>query len=294
MSRKRAWHLTDTIARASRYSRDVLSPGALSIMRIRALLLKLAAASCLLLAAVAPAVAAAPPVIAAAADLQFALAEVAEEFTKGTGQQVRLSFGSSGNFARQIRQGAPFQLYFSADEKYVLDLARDGFMMDAGQPYAIGRIVVLVPAGSALRADGTLADLRAALADGRLRKFAIANPEHAPYGKRAEEALRHAGLWDAIRDRLVLGENVSQAAQFATSGSTQGGIIAYSLALAPKVAALGEHALIPAEWHQPLRQRMALAKSAGPVAARFYAYAREPAARAIFRKHGFVLPGEAQ
>lgn len=263
-------------------------------MRTRPLLHRLVATSCLLLASVLPAAAADPPVVAAAADLQFALSEVAEAFTKGTGQRVKLSFGSSGNFARQIRQGAPFQLYFSADEQYVLDLARDGFLADAGQLYAIGRIVIKVPAGSPLKADGTLADLRAALADGRLRKFAIANPEHAPYGRRAEEALRHAGLWDAIKDRLVLGENVSQAAQFATSGSAQGGIIAYSLALAPRVSALGGHALIPAEWHRPLAQRMALAKDAGPVAARFYAFAREPAARAIFRKYGFVLPGEAQ
>jgi molybdate transport system substrate-binding protein len=233
-----------------------------------------------------------PPVIAAASDLQFALAEVAEAFTKQTGQPVKLSFGSSGNFARQIRQGAPFELFFSADEDFVLDLARDGFTRDRGELYAIGRIVIIVPHGSPLKPDGTLADLRAALADGRLTRFAIANPEHAPYGKRAEEAMRHAGIWDAIKPRLVLGENVSQAAQFATSGSTQGGIIAYSLALSPKVSALGPYALVPEEWHQPLRQRMVLTKKAGPVAARFFDFAQSPPARAIFRKYGFVLPGE--
>lgn len=236
--------------------------------------------------------AAEPPVIAGAADLQFALAEVAELFTKQTGQSVKLSFGSSGNFARQIRQGAPFELYFSADEDFVFDLARDGFTRDRGELYAIGRIVIIVPHGSPLKPDGTLADLRAALADGRLTRFAIANPEHAPYGKRAEEALRRVGIWDAIKPRLVLGENVSQAAQFATSGSTQGGIIAYSLALAPKVSALGPFALVPEEWHQPLRQRMVLTKKAGPVAAQFFDFAQSPPARAIFRKYGFVLPGE--
>lgn len=250
--------------------------------------------ACLAISSPGGAVAAEPPVVAAASDLQFALAEVAGAFARQTGQQVRLSFGSSGNFARQIRQGAPFELYFSADEQYVHDLARDGFARDQGQLYAIGRIVIKVPRGSPLKADGTLADLRVALSDGRLKKFAIANPEHAPYGRRAEEALRHAGLWESIRDRLVLGENVSQAAQFATSGSTQGGIIAYSLALAPKVSALGAHALIPAEWHQPLRQRMALMRNAGPVAARFHAFAQEPPARAIFRRYGFLLPGEGQ
>ncbi len=233
------------------------------------------------------------PVVAAAADLQFALVEVADAFKMSTGRSVKLTFGSSGNFARQIRQGAPFEVFFSANEDFVKDLARDGFTRNAGDLYAIGRIVLMVPKGSPLKADGRLADLRTALTDGRLKKFAIANPEHAPYGARAEEALRHAGLWEAIRPRLVYGENVSQTAQFATSGNTQGGIIAYSLALAPQVAALGSFELIPADWHQPLRQAMVLTKSAGATAEAFYAFAKSPEVRAIFRRYGFVLPGEA-
>ena len=110
--------------------------------------------------------------------------------------------------------------------------------------------------------------------DGKVTKFAIASPEHAPYGRRAEKAFRHAGLRTEIKERLVLGENVSQAAQFALSGSTQGGIIAYSLALSPKVSALGSYELIPAEWHQPLRQRMVLLKRATPVAERFFQFAQ--------------------
>lgn len=233
-----------------------------------------------------------PPLVAAAADLQFALAEVAQIFEKENGAAVKLVFGSSGNFARQIRQGAPFQLYLSADEDYVLELARDGFTKDEGTLYAIGRIVLKVPTGSPLEPDGTLEDLARALRDGRLKRFAIANPEHAPYGKRAEEALRHKGIWEEIKPFLVYGENVSQAAQFATSGNAQGGIIALSLALSPKLKALGKHALIPAEWHAPLRQRMVLLKNATPIAERFYAYLQEEPARAIFRRYGFVLPGE--
>jgi molybdate transport system substrate-binding protein len=233
-----------------------------------------------------------PPTIAGAADLQFALTDVATAFKAETRLDVKLTFGSSGNFARQMRQGAPFEMYLSADENYVLELSKDGFTRDDGALYAVGRIVIIVPHGSPLQADGTFEDLRAALADGRLDKFAIANPEHAPYGRRAEEALRHAGLWEVIEDRLVLGENVSQAAQFATSGSTQGGIIAYSLALSRKVSALGTFELIPAEWHDPLRQRMVLLKVAGATAERFYAFVQQPAARAIMRQYGFVLPGE--
>ncbi len=233
------------------------------------------------------------PVIAAASDLQFALIEVAEAFQKETGASVKLAFGSSGNLARQLRQGAPFQLFFSADESYVEELAGAGILRDTGELYAVGRIALIVPHGSPLAPDGSLADLKAALADGRLVKFAIANPEHAPYGKRAEEALRHAGVWEALQGKLVLGENVTQAAQFATSADTQGGIIAYSLAVAPKVAALGTSALIPQDWHRPLRQRMALAKTAGQLAEQFYAFAKKPVARAIFRAYGFALPGES-
>lgn len=234
------------------------------------------------------------PIVAAAADLRFALEDIAAVFKEDTGASVRLSFGSSGNFARQIRQGAPFQVYLSADEAYVLGLAGDGFTRDEGTLYAVGRIVLMVPHGSPLKADGSLADLSTALAGGRVTRFAIANPEHAPYGKRAEEALRHKGLWDKIQPNLVFGENVSQAAQFATSANAQGGIIAYSLALSPTLSKLGSYALIPEDWHAPLRQRMVLLKTAGPTAERFYAYLRQPTARVIFRKYGFGLPGEAR
>lgn len=232
------------------------------------------------------------PVVAAASDLQFALTDIAMAFKQSTGKDVRLSFGSSGNFARQIRQNAPFEMFFSADEMYVEDLAKDGLLRDGGQLYGIGRIVLMVPPGSPLKADGTLEDLKVWLANGRITRLAIANPEHAPYGRRAEEALRYKGLWEAIKGYLVLGENVSQAAQFATSSNAQGGIIAYSLALSPKVAALGSYQLIPEEWHQPLRQRMALTAKAGADAQAFYTYVQTHPARAIFRKYGFFLPGE--
>ncbi len=231
------------------------------------------------------------PVVAAASDLQFALEEIAAAFTAETGLRVRLSMGSSGNFARQIREGAPFEIFLSADEQFILDLARDGHARDVGDLYAIGRIVVTVPPGSALVADGTLASLRAALAEGRIVRFAIANPDHAPYGRRAREALQQAGLWEAIQPFLVLGENVSQAAQFALSGNAEGGIIALSLAMAPQLRDRGTSDLIPEGFHEPLRQRMALMAGAGPVAEAFYAYMQEPAAREIMARYGFVLPG---
>jgi len=232
------------------------------------------------------------PVIAAAADLKFALEEIAQSFRQETGKEVRLVFGSSGNFGAQIENGAPFQMFLSADESHVLELAGKGLTRDNGTLYAIGRVVLFVPAGSPLEADASLRDLKRALGDGRVKRFAIANPAHAPYGRAAREALQTQGLWSAIEPRLVLGENASQALQFAASGSTQGGIVPLSLSRAPQVARLGTFALLPAEWHQPLRQRAVLLKNAGAVAQAFYAYVQAPKAREVFVRYGFALPGE--
>lgn len=232
-----------------------------------------------------------PPNIAAASDLRLALTEVAAAFQQDTGHKVAVTFGSSGNFHRQLQQGAPFQLFFSADEQLVLDLARAGKTRDRGALYALGRLALVAPKGSPLRVDGGLAGLREAVSAGRITRFAIANPQHAPYGMRAMEALKHVRLWQPLAGKLVLGENVSQAMQFATAGGAQGGIVAYSLVLDPALASRIDHALIPASWHKPLRQRMVLMNSAGPVAQRFYRYVQQPKARRIFVRHGFALPG---
>lgn len=248
------------------------------------------AIAALALAALAPLPAQVVPTVAAASDLKFAIEEVAARFEKETGHKLRLVFGSSGNFKTQILQGAPFHLFMSADEGFVYELADAGKTEDRGRAYALGRIGIMVPPASPLKADGELKDLAMALKDGRLQKFAIANPDHAPYGARAREALRHAGLWEAIQPRLVLGENISQTAQFATSGSTQGGIIALSLALAPAVARTGRFQLIPEAWHQPLKQRMVLVKGAPPAARAFYEYLSTPAAQEIMVRYGFAMP----
>ena len=247
----------------------------------------------MLQAPLSPALAAASdaaPLVAAAADLRFALDEIAADFKRATGHDVRIVYGSSGNFRRQIAEGAPFELFLSADEAYVLALARGGFMVDDGVAYAIGRLALVVPAGSPLKLDGELGDLAAAVADGRVRRFAIANPEHAPYGRAAREALQKAGAWDSIRDRLVLGENVSQAAQFAVSGSAQGGIVALSLARSPEVQGRGRFVAIPERLHAPLVQRMALTKRAQATAREFYAWISGPQARAVLLRHGFTVP----
>jgi molybdate transport system substrate-binding protein len=234
--------------------------------------------------------AAAVPVVAAASDLQYALTEVAAGFARSSGRSVKLTFGSSGNFVRQIIQGAPFELFFSADEAYVRDLDRRKLTIGGGALYAVGRLALFVPNASPVKADAGLDDVAAALADGRLKKIAVANPEHAPYGRAAREVLMKKGLWQKARGHLVMGENISQAAQFAASGSVEAGLVAYSLVLSARMAQAGNYVLLPADWHEPLRQRMVLLNGAGETARLFYAYAQSPPVRTVFAKYGFALP----
>src|SRR5690606_313609 len=203
------------------------------------------------------------PTVAAAASIQYALEEIAAAYERDTGAKVRLVFGSSGNLSRQIVQGAPFHLFMSADEHFVYDLRKRGAAVDEGVVYAVGRVALFVPKGSAIEADAQLADLARAIDDGRLRKFAMANPEHAPYGVAAQEVLEHKGLWTELRGRTVMGESISQAAQYVASGSAQAGLIALSLATQPNFRRAGSYVLLPEAWHTPLRQRMVVLKRGG-------------------------------
>lgn len=242
--------------------------------------------------AAAPATDPSAPLVAAASDLKFALDEITERFRADTGITARIAYGSSGTFARQIARGAPYELFLSADEQFVDDLHSQGLARDTGHLYGIGRIVLFAPTGAPLKPDPRLDDLARRLADGPFGRFAIANPEHAPYGRAAEQALRARGLWEALLPRLVLGENVAQAAQFASGGDTEGGIIAYSLALSPELRRRGTFALIPDSMHAPLRQRMVLLQGASPKAERLYDYLRSPPSREILARYGFLLPAE--
>ena len=229
--------------------------------------------------------------IAAAADLKFALDEIVVLFGKAhPGDRVETIYGSSGKFQAQIRQGAPFDLYFSADIAYPRTLREEGFAASEVQPYAVGRIVLWSPSRDA--AKMTLADL----ADPAIRKIAIANPQHAPYGKRAEEALRAAGMWEKVEARLVYGENVAQTAQFVQTGNAQAGIIALSLALSPELAKQGGYALVSDKLHQPLEQGFIITKRAAdnPLAQAFANFMAGKEARAIMSRYGFVLPGEVK
>jgi molybdate transport system substrate-binding protein len=226
--------------------------------------------------------------------LRDLLTVLTERFSERTGIHPRLSFGASGNLSRQIAQGAPFELFLSANEGYVLDLARLGLLEDEGAVYALGRLALLVRRGSPLRADERLLDLRAALEDGRLERLAIPNPDHAPYGAAARRMLRNLGLWESARPRLVVGENVGQAAQFAATGNAQGGIVAYALAISPSLAECCEHAAISPRLHAPLRQRGALVRGAGEGAHRFFAFLLGAEGRELVARAGFDLPATDQ
>jgi molybdate transport system substrate-binding protein len=232
------------------------------------------------------------PLVAAASDLKFALEEIATLFASDAREQVELVFGSSGNLARQVRDGAPFELFLSADEGFVNQLADAGLTRDRGVLYAVGRIVLFAPHGSPLNVDRRLDGLRALLVKGGVTRFAIANPAHAPYGRAAEAALRAGSLWTSLQPHLVLGENISQAAQFATTGNAVGGILAYSLVLAPSLRDRGSYVLIPESDHPPLRQRMVLLKRAGATAERFYRYLQQPAAQGTLKRYGFSVPAD--
>jgi molybdate transport system substrate-binding protein len=228
-------------------------------------------------------------ILAAAADLRFALDEVLPPFRAAQpGATVDAIYGASGKLATQIRNGAPFDVFLSADIAFAKELHEAGLTTGAPRLYAIGRL-------AAWSADAELGrlSLDALVRDARVKRFAIANPEHAPYGMRAMEALRARGLEDAVKPKLVLGDNVSQTATFIETGAAQAGLVAHSLLLAPALAGRGAWTLIPEAWHSPLEQALVITRRAAdnPLAAAFVQHLEAPATRAVLKRYGFALPG---
>lgn len=227
--------------------------------------------------------------IAAAADLKFAMDEIVTTFKKtNPSEEVDVVYGSSGNFNAQIQQGAPYDLFFSADIGFARELAKNGLAASDVKPYAVGRIVLWSASQDATRM--TLDSLT----DPKITRIAIANPKHAPYGKRAEEALRASGLWEKVEPKLVYGENIAQTAQFVQTGNAQVGIVALSLAVNPELANKGGYWLIPDKLHAPLEQGFVITKRAAGngLAKKFADYMGSKPARAVMTKYGFALPGE--
>lgn len=227
------------------------------------------------------------PLIAAASSLRVVMAQLEEEFMNTGGTHLRISFGSSGNLARQIAQGGPYELFLSANEAYVTPLIKAGLTQGHGKQYALGRLVFISSKKSMFDATTGLAGLKAALKSNTIKHIAIANPDHAPYGRAAKQVLVHAGIWQDIQPYLIFGENIAQATQFAVSSAAQGGLVSYSLALAPAIAQKTRHTVIPENWHKPLKHHMVLLKKARPGARKFYDFLTTPRAQAILAAHGF-------
>jgi molybdate transport system substrate-binding protein len=227
--------------------------------------------------------------VAAAADLKFAMSELAAQFERQSGAKIDVTYGSSGNFLTQIQNGAPFDLFFSADSEYpkkleAASLAEPGTLSE----YAVGHIVIWTPRDSGIDAakDGWRCFL-----DQRVKKIAIANPEHAPYGHAAVEAMKKAGIYEQVKDKLVYGENISQAAEFVQSGNAQVGIVARSLALSPAMKN-GNRWEIPPDSYPPIKQAVVLLKASKnkDAARRFLDFVSGSQGREILQRFGFTVP----
>jgi molybdate transport system substrate-binding protein len=227
--------------------------------------------------------------VAAAADMTFAFKDVAAKFQQQSGDTAKLSFGSSGVFFSQIQSGAPFDLFFSADIGYAKKLEAAG-LIEPGTlyEYAIGKIVLWAPTGSKLDVSKGLQ----ILADPTINKIAIANPEHAPYGRAAIAAMKHDGIYEGVKDKIVLGENISQTAQFVQSGNADIGIIALSLALAPTMKDRGKYFEIPNADYPAIEQATVIVKSSKKkdLARKFLAFLRTPEIVALMERYGFTVP----
>jgi molybdate transport system substrate-binding protein len=227
--------------------------------------------------------------IAAASDLVFCLEDLNRQFTNSHPEaKLKTSTGSSGNFFAQIMNGAPFDLFLSADMSYPKELIKAGAAEESSLfQYAVGRLAIWTANTNLALTNGLFA-----LRDPAFRRIAIANPEHAPYGRAARAALQRAGLWDALQPRLVLGENISQTAQFVQTGHADAGIVALSLVLSPRLKNVGHWVYVPADTHPPLEQGAVLTgRGKDNSAARAYLkFLQSGDAREIFDRYGFRLP----
>jgi len=229
-------------------------------------------------------------VVAAAADLSSALKEVGNNYTKKTGMKIKLSFAASGALTQQIQNGAPFDVFFSADMDYPRQLIAAGDADPSSlYQYAVGKLVLWVPADSPLDVEHQGMKI---LLDPSVKKISIGNPQHAPYGRAAVAALKHAGLYNQVADRLVLGENISQAAQFVESGNAQAGFVALAHAIAPEMKGKGKYWEVPADFYPPLAQGVVVLTHSQhkKEAADFVAYIKSEESVDLLRQYGFSLP----
>jgi molybdate transport system substrate-binding protein len=229
-------------------------------------------------------------VVAAAADLSSALTDITARFEQESSVHVKLSFGASGMLTQEIQNGAPFDVFLSADMDYPRQLISAGDADAASlYQYATGKLVLWAPSDSKLDVQGQGMNV---LLDPSVSKIAIANPQHAPYGRAAVAALKHGGLYDRLASKLVLGENVSQAAQFVESGNAQVGLVALAHAVAPGITGKGKYWEVPAEDYPAMSQGAVVLSHSQhkKEAAAFLEFLKTRDAAAIFEKYGFTAP----
>ena len=227
--------------------------------------------------------------VAAAADLQFAMQDVAARFQKETGKTVKVIYGSSGNFFQQIQNGAPFDMFFSANLDYPTKLEAAGLTEPGSYyQYARGKIVIWVPNGSKLDVNSGLK----ALLDPSIKKIAVANPEHAPHGQAAVAAMKNENTYEKVKDKFVLGENISQTASFVVSGSADVGIVALSLALSLNMKDKGRYVEVPSGEYPPIEQACVILGSSKnkETAKQFLSFIKTAAAADTLRRYGFDVP----
>ena len=226
--------------------------------------------------------------VVVAANMKPAMDEIYQQYKMAGGQDLRIIYGSSGNFARQIQQGAPFNLFVSADESFPMALHRQGLTVDEGKVYAIGRLALIAHKSRKMKLSLNPAELKRVIDD--TNKIAIAKPDMAPYGKAAIDFLNALGLYESAKNKIVFGENISSATMFVTSGSAGIGLTAYSLAKSKEVMQIADHLLIPENLHEPIKQRMVLLKSPPKPVVDFYAHLQSAKARDVLKAHGYSAP----
>ena len=226
--------------------------------------------------------------IAVAANMKDAFAEIAAEF-KSTGKpEMRVVYGSSGNFAAQIMNGAPFSLFIAADEQFPLELFKNGKTVDDGSIYAIGKLVIITKTSSGIYLSDSKSDIAKAIS--KANKVAIAKPEIAPYGRAAVQYLKAEGLWDLAKDKLVYADNIGSATTYVASGAADLGFTAFSLAKSPELLRQTSYVAVDTKMYEPIKQRMVLIKGAPQEAQDLYRFMQGPRAKAILQKYGYSTP----
>lgn len=226
--------------------------------------------------------------IAVAANMKDAFAEIAAEF-KSTGKpEMRMVYGSSGNFAAQIMNGAPFSLFIAADEQFPLELFKNGKTVDDGSVYAIGKLVIITKTSSGIYLSDSKSDIAKAIS--KANKVAIAKPEIAPYGRAAVQYLKAEGLWDLAKDKLVYADNIGSATTYVASGAADLGFTAFSLAKSPELLRQTSYVAVDTKMYEPIKQRMVLIKGAPQEAQDLYRFMQVPKAKSILQKYGYSTP----